>query len=74
MLKAAVENAPVLRADALVAGLQRTRTIDFSYPGGPNDFSGDRVTFAGQFWRVAQFFKDCACWRVVDPAFHPSFA
>ena len=59
-------------AEALAVGLQRARSLDFSYPNGPNDFSGSQVTLGGEFWRVAQYFPDCSCWRVVDPAFHPN--
>jgi hypothetical protein len=72
-LQAAISNAPVFRADALAAGLQRTKSIDFSYPGGPNDFGGTRATTGGQFWRVAQFMESCKCWQVIDPNFHPSY-
>jgi hypothetical protein len=72
MIKAAAEHAPVLSAEALAVGLQRARSIDFSYPSGPNDFSGPQVTLGGQFWRVTQYFGDCSCWRVIDPTFHPN--
>ena len=74
MLKAAAEHAPALRNDALGAGLQAARSIDFSYPSGPNDFSGPKVTTGGQFWRVAQYFASCSCWRVIDSTFHPSYS
>jgi hypothetical protein len=73
MLKAAIENAPALRRDALAAGLQRAKSIDFSYPQGPNDFSGTHVTYGGQFWRVAQYHAACHCWQLVDREFHPSY-
>jgi hypothetical protein len=73
MLKAAAENAPSIGIDTLAAGLQRAKSIDFSYPEGPNDFSGTRVTTAGQDWRVAQFFTACSCWKVIDPTFHPTY-
>jgi hypothetical protein len=73
MFQAAVNNAPVFRAEALAAGLARAQSIDFSYPGGPNNFTGTRATTGGQFWRVAQFMASCKCWQVVDPAFHPSY-
>ena len=73
MLQAAAENAPALQRDALAAGLQTAQSIDFSYPSGPNDFTGDQVTTAGQFWRVDQFFEDCECWRVIDPEFHRNY-
>ena len=72
MIKAAAEHAPVLSAEALAVGLQRARSIDFSYPSGPNDFGGPQVTLGGQFWRVTQYFGDCSCWRVIDPTFHPN--
>jgi hypothetical protein len=73
MFQAAVNNAASLQRSALAAGLQRTKTIDFSYPGGPTDFSQPRVTTGGHFWRVAQFMPSCSCWQVVDREFHPPF-
>ncbi|HUC35486.1 MAG TPA: hypothetical protein VMR97_00015 [Acidimicrobiales bacterium] len=73
MLQAAVQHAPVLQRNALAAGIQAAGSVDFSYPGGPNDFSGDHVTTAGEFWRVDQFFETCTCWRVIDPTFHPNY-
>jgi hypothetical protein len=72
MIKAGAEHAPVLSAETLAVGLQRARTVEFSYPNGPNDFIGAQVTLGGEFWRVAQYFPDCSCWRVIDPAFHPN--
>ena len=39
---------------------------------GPNDFqAAPRTTTGGQFWRVAQFFRDCSCWRLTDRDFKP---
>jgi hypothetical protein len=73
MIKAATEHAAALGQDALAAGLHRAKTIDFSYPSGPNDFGGNRITTGGQFWRVTQFVSACSCWRVIDPTFHPSY-
>jgi hypothetical protein len=69
MLQGAVGRAPQLTSTALQVGLQRTKSIDFSYPQGPNDFTGNRVTTGGQFWRVAQFMPDCDCWRVIQREF-----
>jgi hypothetical protein len=74
MFKTAVERAPVLRRNALAAGLQAARSVDFSYPWGPNDFSKANVTYGGEFWRVDQFFTSCDCWRVIDPNYHPEFS
>jgi hypothetical protein len=73
MLQAALGQAPELSAEALPAGLQRAGSIDFSFPQGPNDFTGERVTTGGQFWRPAQFMPDCGCWRVIQPDFHRGY-
>ena len=73
MFQAAVEHAPVLQRSALAYGLDRLKSIEFSFPAGPNDFSGDRATSGGEFWRVAQFFTSCKCWQLVDRNFHQSY-
>ena len=73
MLKAAAEHAPTVRSDALADGLRHAKSIDFSYPSGPNDFSAPGVTTGGQYWRVTQFFTSCDCWRIIDPNFRRSF-
>jgi hypothetical protein len=73
MFQAAADHAGALARAGLAAGLQASRSVDFSYPEGPNDFTGPRVTTGGEYWRVDQFQSGCTCWRVVDPAFHPSF-
>jgi hypothetical protein len=70
---AAVSHAPVLEQSALAAGLQQAGSIDFSYPEGPNDFTGSRITHGGEFWRTAQFSANCTCWRVIDTNFRPSY-
>ena len=72
MLRDALGRAPELSAEGLPIGLQRVGSIDFSFPQGPNDFRAPGTTTGGQFWRVAQFERGCACWRVPDPAFHPT--
>jgi hypothetical protein len=69
MIQAALGNAPELNPLALPAGLHRTKSIDFSFPQAPNDFSGERVTTGGQFWRPAQFTPDCNCWRITRPEY-----
>ena len=73
MLRSALDRAPELAETALAPGLQRARSIDFSYPQGPNDFTGDRVTTGGQFWRLAQFVRGCRCWQVVQRDFRMGF-
>jgi hypothetical protein len=70
MFQAGIEHAPSLQPAALPAGLQRVRSVEFSYPQGPNDFGSGTGTFAGQFWRPTQFSKGCACWHLLDPSFH----
>ena len=74
MFKAAGERTPVLSREALAAGLQAARSVDFSFPFSPNDFSGYHVTYGGQYWRADQFMPGCDCWQVVDPNFYPSYA
>ena len=73
MLQAAVNRAPELSVGGLQAGLQRTTSIDFSYPQGANDFTGNRVTTGGEFWRVVQFMPGCKCWQVVQRDFKRGF-
>jgi hypothetical protein len=69
MLQAALGHAPELSAAALPAGLQAAGSVDFSFPQGPNEFTGQNVTTGGQFWRPAQFMPDCSCWRLLSPDF-----
>lgn len=73
MMEAAMKHAASIEPTALAAGLQRAKSVEFSYPTGPNEFTGDRVTTGGQFWRVAQYFRECECWRVTDPTFRPGY-
>ena len=73
MFQDAVDNAPALSPTALAAGLQRTGSIDFSYPQGPNNFTASGTTVGGQFWRVDQYSKACSCWQVTNPNWQPTF-
>ena len=73
MLQAALSRAPEISRAALQVGLQRTKSIDFSFPQGPNDFTPSRTTTGGQFWRTAQFMPDCDCWRVTQRDFRRGF-
>ena len=73
MLAAALAHSSTLQRSTLAAGLQASRSVDFSYPYGPNDFGAPGSTVGDEFWRPLQFFSSCSCWRVVDPAFHSSF-
>jgi hypothetical protein len=71
---AAVDHAPALQRTALSSGMQAARSVDFSYPMGPNDFSGARVTYGGEFWRPLQYQRQCACWNILDATFKPSYS
>jgi hypothetical protein len=73
MLQAALGQAPELSPAALPAGLQAAGSIDFSFPQGPNEFAGERVTTGGQFWRPTQFMPDCSCWRLLSPDFRRGY-
>jgi hypothetical protein len=73
MLQAALSRAPSLDRTSLAAGLQASGTLDFAFPIGPADFSGRRRVTGSNSWRVLQFFPECSCWRVVEPAFRPAF-
>lgn len=69
-LAAAIDHVPVLQRNAVAAGLQAARSVQFSYPFGPNDFTGYHWTTFGSFWRPVEFFDDCTCWHVLDPSFN----
>jgi hypothetical protein len=73
LFMAAASHAPALSQDQLGAGLQAARSVQLSYPGGPNDTTAPHTTMGGQYWRVTRFDGSCDCWRVVDATFHPSF-
>ena len=73
MLQAALSRAPGFSATGLVSGLQHAKSIDFSFPQGPNDFTGNRVTTGGEFFRAAQFMPDCKCWRVIQRDFRRGY-
>jgi hypothetical protein len=73
MFQAALANAPSLARSALATGLQRAKSIDFSFPQAPNDFTGAGATTGGQFWRTAEFRSSCSCWQVLDREFRRGF-
>jgi hypothetical protein len=74
MFAAAVNHAPALRADVLAAGLQAAKSVDFSYPQGPTDFSKPGSTFGGQYWRPLKFeLSPCKCWKLLDRNFKKTY-
>ena len=72
MLVAAVHKAG-LNQSALAAGLQATKTVQMSFPSGPNDFSVAGTTAGGEFWRADTYHGSCQCWVTNNPAWQPSF-
>lgn len=70
MFRAAVDHAPSLSRNALAAGLLATKSLDFSWPGGPNDFTTAHGVAGADAWRVAQYAGSCGCWKLADPDFH----
>jgi hypothetical protein len=72
MFQAAVDSAPSLSQNALAAGLMSAKSLDFSYPGGPNDFAASHGISSGSSWRVAEYAGGCACWKLADATYHPT--
>jgi hypothetical protein len=72
MLAAALNHAPAIQTNALAAGLQAAKSVDFSFPQGPNDFTKQGSTSGGQFYRFDTFTTACNCWRVSDATFRRS--
>jgi hypothetical protein len=72
-LAAMIDHAPALHRNALALGLQAAGSVDMSFPTGPNDFRGAKVTVGDQFWRAAEFLESCTCWRANDQTWHPAF-
>lgn len=73
MLRGALGAAPELSVTALQLGLQRARSIDFSFPQAPNDFTAPGTTTGGQFWRAAQFMPGCRCWQLATREFRRGY-
>lgn len=72
MLAAALNHAPAISTDALAAGLQAAKSVAFSFPQGPNDFSKQGSTYGGQYYRYDTYTTKCNCWRVSDATFRRS--
>jgi hypothetical protein len=51
MFEAAVDHASVLQRNALAAGLEASKSVDFPFPEAPNDFTGYHSNGGGEFWR-----------------------
>ena len=72
LLVAAIQHGGVNPAD-LAPGLQAAKTVQVSYPNGPNDFSAPGTTTGGEYWRPVTYHSSCQCWTVIKPNFSPSF-
>lgn len=72
MLVAAIQHAG-LNQSALAAGLQAAKSTQYSFPDGPNDFSGPGTTTGGQYWRPITYSGSCGCWKVQNATWSPSF-
>jgi hypothetical protein len=66
MVAAAVDHTPALQRQDLASGLQAAGSVPFSYPAGPNSFSGPKTTTGGEYWRTVQFSASCSCWKVLN--------
>lgn len=73
LFQAAMNHATILSPAGLAAGLHAAGAVDFAFPQGPTRFAATGVTTGGQYWRTAQFFLSCKCWRLIEHQFHPSF-
>jgi hypothetical protein len=71
-LEAMVDHEPSLSQTLLPEGLQLAKSVDFSFPQGPNDWSAGHLTWSGQYYRVNQFHTSCNCWQLVSPDFQRS--
>jgi len=73
MFVTAADRAPVLRRVDLAAGLQQAGHLDFSFPIGPGNFAASHGLHGGGYWRADTWYTACACFRVSDATFSPSF-
>ena len=75
LARRAAAHAPSVGQASLAQGLQTAGLIQISWPIGDNiRFRPGRNTAGGGFWRPLQFFRDCTCWKPLDPTFRPNFS
>jgi hypothetical protein len=58
---------------ALAYGLAKAGQIDLSAPEGPMDITNPQVPAGGQFWRPAQWYTSCGCWKVTNLRWSPGW-
>ncbi|HEX5268500.1 MAG TPA: ABC transporter substrate-binding protein [Acidimicrobiales bacterium] len=73
MFTTSAERAPRLTRTALVDGLDASGTVGFSFPFADGTFNRAHKIAGGDYWRPIQWHAGCTCWKVLDPAFQPSF-
>lgn len=61
-----------MQRTALAGGMHAIGSADQSFPFGPINYAAvpAGAPHGQESWRVDQFSKSCACWQVIDPAFH----
>ena len=72
MLAGALEHGS-LSAAGIAAGLLAVKSIDMSFPMGPNSFTAAGTTWGGEFWRTDTYHASCQCWATNNPTWNPSF-
>ena len=71
--KAAVDKAGVNPGRTTIAqGVAAMGLLKTAIAGDGNFDRPGKIT-GGDFVRTVQFHADCACWKIVDPAFRPAY-
>jgi hypothetical protein len=73
MVAAGIAHDTSLSQAGLAPGLAAAGSVAFSYPDGPANFAQSNGFFGGEEWRPLQYQAGCACWKVTNPNFSPSF-
>jgi hypothetical protein len=72
MFQMAADRAAPLTRVNLVVGLAKVGAWTQSFPGGHGVFDRPGLVSAGQHWRADVYDGSCPCFRIPDPAWHPS--
>ena len=72
MFQMAADRASPLTRTNLVVGLSKVGPWTQSFPGGSGVFDRPGLVSAGQHWRADVYDGSCPCFRIPDPAWHPS--
>ena len=74
MLVAGIDHDPGLNPSAMAGGLASAGPVQVSYPDGPNNFQAASGAFGGEYWRPLLYQAGCACWKVTNSNFSPSYS